>query len=361
MLTADLLKDNNSKDSLIKTGRGYPYKNLVLEGGGILGIAYCGVLEELHKRGLLAGIKNYAGSSAGSIVAGALACGASFNFLAREMAAMDFASFIDYGNKLRAVYNLYYYNGICPGDVFMKAYGELIYKLTGNADITLRQIHEKYGGRLVITATSTNTRKIVYFDYRSHPDLPLKLAVRMSMSIPFMFIPVQYAGDTWVDGGVLDNFPMKAFHRKTLNDDRINPKTLGLMLMTATEETANYPKVTGFWTYINSLFGCYMTQTQKMYLDPQDWVRTVKIHCGKVSGFDFFITAEDKERLVEAGRRAVIDYFAKSNTISQCAVKSAALCTGHRVGDDTQVIMEKNSEPLRPTLPIDIPSPQRKT
>ena len=102
-------------------------ENLVFEGGGVLGLAYCAALEELHKMNILAKVKNYAGSSAGAIVASALACGASFNFLLSEMSVVDLTTFVDYGNKAFACYNLYYYNGICPGAAFETWFG-LIYQ-----------------------------------------------------------------------------------------------------------------------------------------------------------------------------------------------------------------------------------------
>ena len=49
-------------------------KKLVFEGGGVLGVAYCGALEELSNRGMLCEVDTYAGTSAGSIVAALMAC-----------------------------------------------------------------------------------------------------------------------------------------------------------------------------------------------------------------------------------------------------------------------------------------------
>jgi NTE family protein len=51
----------------------YSYKNLVLEGGGVRGLAYAGAFSVLEKKGILQQIENVAGSSAGSI-AGMLVC-----------------------------------------------------------------------------------------------------------------------------------------------------------------------------------------------------------------------------------------------------------------------------------------------
>ena len=51
------------------------YRNLVMEGGGIRGIAYGGALAELEQRGVLAGIRRVGGTSAGAIQAALLAVG----------------------------------------------------------------------------------------------------------------------------------------------------------------------------------------------------------------------------------------------------------------------------------------------
>jgi NTE family protein len=53
------------------------YRNLVMEGGGIRGIAYGGALLVLEQRGVLAGLTRVGGTSAGAIQAALLAVGYS--------------------------------------------------------------------------------------------------------------------------------------------------------------------------------------------------------------------------------------------------------------------------------------------
>ena len=53
------------------------YRNLVMEGGGIRGVAYGGALEELERQGVLAGLQRVGGTSAGAIQAALLAVGYS--------------------------------------------------------------------------------------------------------------------------------------------------------------------------------------------------------------------------------------------------------------------------------------------
>ena len=49
--------------------KNYNYKNLVLEGGGIRGLAYPGVLQVLEEKSILKNIEKVAGTSAGAIIA----------------------------------------------------------------------------------------------------------------------------------------------------------------------------------------------------------------------------------------------------------------------------------------------------
>ena len=52
----------------------YSYENLVIEGGGVRGIAFGGTLQKLEELGVLPNIRRVIGSSAGAITAGAVAC-----------------------------------------------------------------------------------------------------------------------------------------------------------------------------------------------------------------------------------------------------------------------------------------------
>jgi len=81
----------------------------------------------------------------------------------------------------------------------------------GKADITLQELYEKTGNELVVTATCVNRRMQRFFHRAHHPDMPVVMAVRMSMSIPLFFVPIKFEGDYYVDGGLLNNFPLWVF------------------------------------------------------------------------------------------------------------------------------------------------------
>lgn len=285
------------------------YRNLVLEGGGVLGAAYCGALNELESRGLLSKIVNYAGASVGAIVAGVLACGGRAARVEEIMRAADFRKFLDYGTIMTGAVRLLGRKGACRGEYFTRWYRSHIEALTGRGDITLGERYARYGGRLVIAVVNISKRRLEFWDHKNRPDLSLVTVVRASMSIQGLFVPVEIDGDLYVDGGTLCNYPIKAFHYDGPDGDVINPHTLGLMLLSDVEIAQKYPPIRGVIGYFLANIECLWTQPQKLYLDEQDWLRTVKIPTGNISSIDFAITPDEVEQLISAGRLAVKNYL----------------------------------------------------
>ena len=89
------------------------------------------------------------------------------------------------------------------------------------AEATLHQMHALTGRDISLVATDVTSKKMLVLNHRTAPDLPLIRAVRMSMSIPYVWTPVVWRG-AWgnyqgnsisghriVDGGVLSNFPVR--------------------------------------------------------------------------------------------------------------------------------------------------------
>src|SRR5690349_4763804 len=70
-------------------------KNLVFEGAGIRGIAYCGALQEMEARGLMKPVERVAGTSAGAIMAMAVSLGYSADELAQIISSTNFKDFND--------------------------------------------------------------------------------------------------------------------------------------------------------------------------------------------------------------------------------------------------------------------------
>ena len=89
-------------------------------------------------------------------------------------------------------------------------------KRSGGA-VTFAEHKAVFGVDLVVLGSNLTTGKTVAFGPTTTPDFDVALAVRVSMSLPFIFKPVRVSGvnkdvdGLYVDGGVWNNTPADAF------------------------------------------------------------------------------------------------------------------------------------------------------
>jgi predicted acylesterase/phospholipase RssA len=191
-------------------------KTLVLSGGGTKGMAHVGALRALEQLGMLQSVRRFVGTSAGSIIAGLLGIGYTVNELYDLMMKLDFERFQDVKPA-----DLFTNLGMDSGERLSLALREMISQKKCSPEITLLEIHKRFGISLHFTTACLNTCRLHVLNYLSEPELPLWKAIRMSTSIPGLFVPVSHRGYMYVDGGCIDNFPMSLFP---------SPRTLGIML-----------------------------------------------------------------------------------------------------------------------------------
>lgn len=272
--------------------------NLCLEGGGIKGVSYVGVASYLQQKNIIS--KRFVSSSAGSIFGGMLACNASSEFMEDVVKSTDFVKFMDgWGWTIGLSYRLYWKMGMYNGDYFKSWYGDLLKKLTGDSDITLKEIFDRYGNEIIVTTTDLNNRKTCFLNYRTHPDLCLKDAVRMSMSLPVFYVPVLYNGIYYIDGGYLDNFPIDYL-------DMYHPdeQVLGFKM---TGGVSN--KITGWDTLMMNLLESAVEKIENLEIRDDDICRTVNIDTFGIVCTDFDISAETINKLIESGYNATEKFF----------------------------------------------------
>ncbi|XP_048777041.2 uncharacterized protein LOC125681142 isoform X2 [Ostrea edulis] len=193
----------------------FPFENIVFEGGGGKGVAYPGALLALEELGLMAKIKRFAGTSVGSITAFLVALGYSSEEIG-EVMETDFRTLFDATlGRLSLLPNLFRYFGWQPMNTLYELAGKLVEKKLGNKDATFIDLYNKTGKELCIVVTNVNNMEEEYFHPKTTPDTPIRIAVRMSASLPGMMQPVGYTTcgqeSIYVDGGMLANYPITCF------------------------------------------------------------------------------------------------------------------------------------------------------
>lgn len=189
---------------------------LALSGGGVRGIAHAGVLKALEENNIKVDI--IGGTSSGGIVASLYAMGYSPEKI--------FTSFKEYAKDIVSINSGPLISGI--GSFIGKKKSKFIGFKTG---ISIEEMYTNFATTkgieniseikmpLVIPAVDMNDGKEYVFtnfipkenlDNISYiTNIPIGRAVRASSSFPAIFCPCDFENHKFLDGGVLDNVPVK--------------------------------------------------------------------------------------------------------------------------------------------------------
>lgn len=290
-------------------------KNLVFEGGGVKGVAYAGALQVLEKAGRLGAVEKVAGSSAGAICATLLAAGLPARVITQRLSTMDMGSFKDSSfGILRDSWRLFTKYGWYKGDEFRRWLGDSLQQQAGlNPRITFAQLRsEGVGPDLYVLGTDLTRQKSVVFSADTHPDMRVVDAVRISMSIPVFFMPVRLGDALYVDGGLLNNYPIHLF-----DHEGHVAQTLGLRLDSSDEilvrNTGDAHKpITSLFSFLSSVFNSVYDSMHLQSLTQQDWERTIIIDTGNIGAIDFNLSEIDIGFLIEVGQRDVMTYLPRT-------------------------------------------------
>ncbi len=324
----------------------YRFKNLVFEGGGVKGISYLGSMQVLETKGILANVKRVGGTSVGAINAVLLALGYTNAEQRDILYKLDFKNFLDDSWLIPNVARVLNNYGWYKGDAFREWIAALISKKMGASRATFQELREAKKPDLYVYGTNLSTHFSEVFSVEHTPGMSIADAVRISMSLPVFFQAVRSSRrDVYVDGGVLNNYPVKLFDREKYIDAAdlpssgastvyysqqnaeflkqqpghspyiYNRETLGFRLDTKQEIAAfryNEPQtenIDQFFKYVKALVQTILDSQNNSHLHDDDWQRTIYIDTLGVSTTDFSLTNERKAQLEESGRKGAEAYF----------------------------------------------------
>lgn len=323
----------------------YHFSNLVFEGGGVKGIAYVGALQVLQEKNILDRITRVGGTSAGAINATLLALGYRLDDVKKILSGLDFKSFLDDSwGVVRDTDRLIHSYGWYKGDCFRGWIGNLIAEKLGNEHATFLDLKNAHGLDLYLTGTNLSTQFAEVFSCEHSPRMCIADAARISMSMPLFFTAVRkFRGDLLIDGGCLDNYPVKLFDRakyvsaggvelnarrteyyekvnvslaKTSSPYIYNKETLGFRLDSGREiavfrDGAEPPRedINDFFDYVWALLRTVNNAQEDRHLHSDDWHRTIYIDTLGVKTTDFDLSDDKKQALFESGRSGTKQYF----------------------------------------------------
>ncbi|WP_394216657.1 patatin-like phospholipase family protein [Brachybacterium vulturis] len=308
--------------------------DLVMEGGGVKGIALAGALEVLEERGYT--VNRVAGSSAGSL-AGALAtAGIPARTIVEILRATDYRRFEDGPWWTRwlpgKALSILLHNGIHRGTYVMDWLEEQLdtHGAPGRTGTfaDLRYVdpdpdHHPEGSarfRLVVTASDLTAGRLRHLptDAEAFGTTPERLrvveTVRASTSIPLFFRPVRWKNAAGrpavlVDGGLLSNFPVSVFDRTDGEPPRW--PTFGIKLSARPDADFGVRnRIRGPLSFGKAMVDTVTGFYDRMHIDSSHSVaRTIFIDTAAVRPTEFDLSDADRELLYRKGRTAAIDFL----------------------------------------------------
>ena len=215
-------------------------KHIVISSGGPAGHMMYSVLRTLNIKGVwdIKDIKSIYGSSIGSYIAIILALRYEWEVMddylikrpwekifvtsSSASAASAAASSIDVNdhlhlsgssladakNKLGHIFQLYNTHGLYG----LKEFTEMIRPALQGKDmttkITFQEFYDRTGIEVHFTVTEMNKCQAIDFSYKTHPNQSLVEACYMSCCYPFGFAPIYRDGCCYLDGGIMNNYPL---------------------------------------------------------------------------------------------------------------------------------------------------------
>jgi NTE family protein len=232
------------------------------------------------------------------------------------MFQLNFNTFKD-GSFLGDVKRLFEKYGWYKGDAFLKFMQGQIANKTGNPKSTFGDLKSSGFRDLYIVGTDLTTREYHVFSHESNPEMEVADAVRISMSIPLFFASRTFKNnlsskeDVFVDGGVLNNYPITLFDDSKYNNDLspggVNFETLGFHL---SKRVVKPYEISDLEQFVGNLFETILdVQDDALWNDEANLKRTVCIDNLGIQTTDFSITAEQKEALIKKGHEATANFL----------------------------------------------------
>jgi len=288
----------------------------VFEGGGMRGIGIVGALRYFEKKGYV--WRKTAGTSAGAVIAAMVAAGYTSKELEKILVDTDFTRFLDREGMQRIplvgkALGFFKDKGIYSGEYFENWMYEL---LKAKGIEKFKDVCCEGESKLNIIASDITLKKMLVIPedlsyYGLDPfEFSIARAVRMSISIPFYFKPIElkhkYGISYIVDGGICCNYPINIFDSK----EELNIPTIGFKF-DSNMIGYTYEGKKDAMSFLFDIADTMSAETNGSNLSERDKYRTVFIPTLGVETTEFNISKQKSVRIFQSGYRAARKFLKK--------------------------------------------------
>ena len=269
------------------------FETLVFSSGGINGVYYIGCLKALEEHHVLEKIKYIRGSSVGALFSVLCVLGYSSKELEEAVLNINIESLLQI-----SIDNLLSFNETCGldnGEKLREVCRIFFETKLQSSDITFEELYKWNPVKVTLIGTCLSTKQCCYFNHVNSPTMKVLDAMHISMCIPFVFTPVIRESLVYVDGALLDPYPV----RKT------NGNVLGLKIQ---NESSTVPKSTpiSLLHFVNLL----ISSIRPSYECTTKNVHTIELQ-STYHNFTFTLTRDQKINAIASGFSQTNSFFEK--------------------------------------------------
>lgn len=183
-------------------------KSIIISGGAYLGLCELGCIHTLLKNNIinLTDIESFYATSVGVIISVIISLKLDWELLYDYFVFRPWYKLID--TNIEKILNIFNTKGLIEEEFFISLLKPLFDYKEINIDITLKKFEEIVGYKFNIFTCCFNNFDLININSNDYPDIKLIKAINMTCCIPALFKPVEYNNNLYIDGGLIQGYPL---------------------------------------------------------------------------------------------------------------------------------------------------------
>ena len=186
--------------------------SLVISGGGAKGFLTIGAIKLLFENNIISKIKYFYGTSFGSIISLLLCLGWDCDDILKFTINFPIECIVEY--NLDMLIESY---GLIPKDNFEILFKKIIRYKNYDENITFKELYDKTSKELNLITYSLKNNSSNLLNHINTPDLKIWEGLYMTAALPMLLSPYEYNNDIFIDGGIVENFPINRVKPENIN------------------------------------------------------------------------------------------------------------------------------------------------
>jgi predicted acylesterase/phospholipase RssA len=277
------------------------FDTLVISGGSVQGIIILGAIQFTVDNFLLNKINTYIGTSVGAICIYLLIIG----YTPSEIMAYICTHQITEQLKNINLVSMFNRQGALSFSIIYEQLEKMTIEKIGKL-ITMGDLFVLYKKTFICVTYNKTLDKPELLSHLTYPDMPCLIALRMSSNLPILFEDFKYMGNYYIDGGIVNNFPIDI-------GDTMGNKILGISMCCGTKFASSFSEES-MLSYVYKLISVPMNQSVIYRIEKaSEKCSIVQLSRNGLNPLNFDLDVRTKLDMFSDGYTQIKKYFSNDN------------------------------------------------